>query len=199
MFIGAVLAVVVVFGGIFVLYQTQEPETGEDDFEVDFGPVPTVDVDYTTPVEPGSILNECGVQETQYKRDLCWRFESLDEANAEKCLNIVERPDRIICIRAIARDFESEAVKEDIARCDSYFSESIEKGFACYEPVLIKMKSEKLAVCNEFFDDDEVQRFRCHAEVARELLDYSICDAMQVQAYKDNCYFILDFETQGHS
>ena len=197
MAIGAVIAVIIVFGLVFVLYQQQESMPKEEDFELDLGPVPTVEVE-NTPVEPGSILNDCGTQENSYLADECWLFEAYSELDAEKCLNIGERPRRIDCIRAIARDFESEDLRESIGLCDSYFGESAEKALSCFENILPKMRSEKLAICNKFFADDEPQKFRCHAEVARELLDYSICDDMQKQNYRDNCYFIVDFENYGN-
>jgi len=194
--IGVLIAIIVVCGIIFVLYQQQESQPLEEEYEPDFGPVPGVEIDYAAPV-PGSILDECGTQETQYKRDLCWRFEAYDEMNAEKCLNIEENSDRVICIRAIARDFQSEPVLEKEAVCDSYFTESSAKAFSCYEALLPEIRSEKLAICNQYFKDGEMQLYRCHAEVARELLDYSVCDAIPKQAYKDNCYFIIDFENPG--
>lgn len=158
--IGIALGFILISAIIFVLYQQQESVVPNDDF----GPEDEFEIyddTYYAPVEQGSILDECGTQETQYKRDLCWRFEAFDTMNPALCLNIGEYSDRIICIRAIARDTEG--------------------------------KGAMLSVCDQYIKDDEAQRYRCHSEVAKELIDYGICDAMP-EAYREICLRLVDAE-----
>jgi len=164
--IGAILAFIVFSAIVFVLYQQQEAEpvqaNGLDEI---YEHSQSFDEEDLVPVEQGSILSECGSQETQYKRDLCWLFEATEEVNGEKCLNIEERPVRIDCVRTVAVDTEGE-------------------------------NQEKLAVCNQYFSDDEPQRFMCHSTIAKEFLDYSICDAMPIQPnnYKEHCVSVVSGE-----
>ncbi len=162
---GIVLAFIAISAIVFVLYQQQESQPLVQDYEPDFDQLAFVEEDLV-PVEPGSILLQCGLQETQYKRDLCWLFEATAEVNAEKCTNIAERPVRIDCIRTVAVDTGGET-------------------------------AEKLAVCNAYLSDDEPQLYMCHSTVARDLLDYSICEAMPEKPndYKAHCIWIVDSET----
>ena len=158
--IGAILAFVVISVIVFVMYQQQEDYVQEEDF----GPEEEADIHdgtYYEPVEQGSILDECGSQETQYKRDMCWKFEAFDYLDPERCLNIEENSDKIICLRTIARDTEG--------------------------------KGAMLAVCNQYLADDAFQKYRCHSEVAKELIDYTICDAMPLE-HQGICFNLVDAE-----
>ncbi len=193
-----VLAVAVACGLVFVLYQQQEAqpaedyELGEEDLEESW----YVDAD-PAPVEEGSILQPCGQQETSYKRDLCWRFEAFDYQDPERCLNIEYGPDRIICIRSIARDFVSLDIQEKLGECEETYSDDNPGYYACISPYDAQFKNDKLAICNEYFSENISQKYRCHAEVARELLDYDICYAISDQAGRENCVWIVDFENPG--
>jgi len=156
-----VLAFIVFSTIVFVLYQQQESLVPDGDF----GPASEdeiYDEEYYSPVVQGSILAECGTQETQYKRDMCWKFDAFDAMDPGFCLNIENYADRVICVRTIARGTQGG-------------------------------KGEMLAVCNDYLSDDDFQRYRCQAEVAKELLDYSICDAMPFD-YKAICVSLVDAE-----
>ena len=196
---GVIIAVIAISIIVFVLYQAQEAQPLVQDYPLEFEDLPPVE-DYYTPVEPGSILSECGQQETEYKRDLCWLFEAGKETDASKCLNIAERPRRIDCIRAVARDFESAETKQRIANCEARFStdtfEERKQLYACLDEMLPEMKQEKLAICNQFLADDQQQVYMCRSEIARDFIDYDICDAMPTQPidYKEHCHFIVDME-----
>lgn len=158
---GAVLAFIIVSLIVFVLYQQQEALVPDSDF----GPVSEdeiYDEDYYAPVEQGSVLDECGSQETRYKRDLCWRFDAFEAMDPELCLNIEANADKIICIRTVAIDVGGG-------------------------------KRDMLAVCDKYIVGNEFQRYRCHSEVAKELIDYSICDAMPLE-YKGICVALVDSE-----
>ncbi len=192
--LGAILAFIVFSAIVFALYQQQEAQPIEEEYEPDLGELPFIDEANLDPVEPGSVLGKCGTQATAFDRDFCWFFEALDEADPDKCLEVEERPRRIDCIRAIARDFESEQTQQGFEDCNASYYEDIFGYLDCIDGLVPKMGKEKLAICNEYFENDETQRYRCHAEVARELLDYSICEAIEKKNYRDNCIWIVDLE-----
>ena len=192
--IGAIVAFIAVSAIVFVLYQQQESQPLVQDHDpvlLDF----PVDEQPIAP-EQGSILLQCGTQETQYKRDLCWMFEASDGLDASKCLKIVERPVRIDCIRVVAKLFESPETSQQIAACEESFSEEIPSLFKCLEVLEPQIRAEKLSVCDSFLSDDVPQLYMCRSEVAKELFDKSICDAMPEQPtdYKAHCHWILDSE-----
>lgn len=164
--VGIILAFIVFSAVVFVLYQQQEAQPPpEDNLDEIFKSSQSFVEEDLVPVERGSILLECGTQESEGKRDLCWLFEATAEVNAAKCMNIVERPARIDCLRTVAVDTEGSIV-------------------------------EKLGVCDQYLSDDEPQRFMCHSTVAKEFLEYSICEAMPEQPnnYKAHCISIVDGE-----
>ncbi len=194
----AILVFVVITVIVFVAYQIQESVPIEEEY------VPEIDEfgfteEELVPVEAGSILDECGSQDTPYARDLCWLYEAGDELNASKCLNIEERPMRINCIRAIAVAFQSEGTLAKIEACNALLlgieSENefdvfkIEKFYECLEPLEPQIRAEKTAICDEFFTDDKTQRYMCHATIAVELNDTVICDALPTQPtdFKQHC------------
>lgn len=194
--LGAILAFIIFSAIVLVLYQQQESQPVEEGYEPDLGELPFIDESELQPVEPGSVLGTCGTQATQYDRDFCWFFEAVEEFDAEKCLNVEERPRRIDCIRAIARDFESEETEQALKDCNSSYYKDIMGYLGCVEGLAPQMREEKLAICNKYFAEDETQKYRCHAEVARELLDYTPCENIPLSKknYRDNCFWIVDLE-----
>lgn len=194
--LGAILAFIVFSAIVFTLYQQQEALRGEQEYEPDLGELPFVEESDITPVAQGSVLSECGSQENQYDKDFCWFFEAYEEMAPDKCLNVEERPRRIDCLRAIARDFESEETQQALDDCNATHTD-FEGYYDCVEGLVPKMKNEKLSICNAYFSDDETQKYRCHAEVARELMDYSICEDIPESTqnyYRKNCFWIVDLE-----
>jgi hypothetical protein len=203
--VGAIVAVVVVSGIVFLLYEQQESQPLEQEYESSFGDTP-FDEEETIPIELGGVLDECGSQGSGYLRDLCWLFLAGEELDAGKCLNIVERPVRIDCIRGIARDFESEATTKALVDCGELLSPAMDdEGLAadnlgefydCLDAIEPTLKADKLAICNRYLSDDEPQLYMCHSEIAVELLDYSICNAMPTSPndYREHCTGIVDSE-----
>jgi hypothetical protein len=194
--LGAILAFVIFSAIVFVLYQQQEAQPLEEEYEPNLGELPFIDEADLKPVGAGSVLADCGTQATQYDKDFCWFFEAVEEFDADKCLNVEERPRRIDCIRAIARDFESEQTQQGFEDCNASFYQDIMGYLDCVDRLVPRMGDEKLAICDKHFSDDETQRYRCHAEIARELMDYSICEAIppSKKNYRDNCFWIVDLE-----
>jgi len=194
----AVLVFIVIAAIVFVAYQIQESAPIEEEY------VPEIDEfgfteEELTPVEEGSILDDCGTQDTSYARDFCWLYEAGDELDASKCANIVERPIRINCIRGIAVAFQSEEMFAktdacnllllDIGSENEFDAFKIEKFYKCLELLESPIRAEKTAICDEFFTDDETQRYMCHATIAVELNDTVICDALPTQPtdFKQHC------------
>lgn len=203
---GAVAAFVVFSVLVFFLYQQQEAQPVEQEYEPSFGDTPFNEEELFAP-EPGSVLGECGSQETDYKRDLCWLFLAGDNLDAGQCMNISERPVRIDCIRAVAVDFESPETTEGLAACDALLevsegeeelaADNLGKFYGCLDAIWPRMRSEKLAVCDAYLSDDEPQLYMCYSEVASEFLDYGICDQMPAQPtnYAEHCTWIVDSES----
>jgi hypothetical protein len=193
-----ILGVIVLCGIVFILYQQQESQPPQD-FELEEEDLEEswyYDAD-PTPVEQGSILQECGQQETSYKRDLCWRFEAFDSQDPEKCLNIESEPDRITCLRTLARDFIAPDVQAKLDECDETYYNDNAGYYACIAPYNAQLKNDKLAVCSQYFSDNRGQQVRCLEEVARELYDRTICDSIPEQNYREHCYWVYDTEVLG--
>jgi hypothetical protein len=203
--VGAIVGLVVISGIVFLLYQQQESQPLEQEYEPSFGDTP-FDEEELKPIESGGVLDECGSQGTQYLRDLCWLFLAGDELDASKCLNIVERSARIDCIRGVAKAFESEATTKELEACaqllapaqddEDLAADNLGRFYDCLDAIEPTLKEDKLAICNRYLADDEPQLYMCHSEIARELLDYSICDAMPTSPnnYMEHCIWILDSE-----
>ncbi len=194
----AVLVFIVIAAIVFVAYQFQESVPIEEEY------VPDIDEfgfteDELVSVEEGSILDDCGTQDTLYARDLCWLYEAGDELDASKCANIEDRPMRINCIRGIAVAFQTEETIAKMVVCNELLLDiesenelddfKIQKFYECYEPLESQIRAEKTAICDEFFTDDEVQRYMCHATIAVELEDTAICDTLPIQPtdFKQHC------------
>jgi hypothetical protein len=184
----AIIAFIAIAAIVFVLYQQQESRPLEQDYEPStpgLGP----DAAGLVPVEPGSVLDACGSQETSYMRDMCWLFEAGYDFEASKCLNIGDRPARIDCIRSVAIGYQSEAVQAKLDACDALMQTSMDSFYNCLDRAWPEARAEKLAICNEFFPDDETQKWMCHSTVAVEMNDTEICDAMPLQPtdFKAHC------------
>jgi len=194
----AVLVFIIITAIVFVAYQIQESAPLEEEY------VPEIDEfgfteEELIPVEEGSILDDCGTQDTAYVRNLCWLYEAGDELDASKCANITDRPMRINCIRGIAVAFQTEETIAKIDACNLLLLDiesenefdvfKIEKFYECFEPLEPQIRAEKTAICDEFFTDDETQRYMCHATIAVELGDTVICDALPTQPtdFKQHC------------
>ncbi len=162
--VGAVLAVIAISAIIFVLYQQQEQQDPFQEYEPPFDDLGVAEGNFN-PTGPEQTLDECGTQDNQYDRDFCWKFEAFAELNASKCLNIEENSEKIICIRAIARDI----------------------GITV---------EDKVAICDAFLSNDEPQRYLCYTEVAREMVDYGVCESMPSAPndYRQTCIEAVDLE-----
>ena len=194
----AVLVFIVIAAIVFVAYQIQESALVEEEY------VPEIDEfgfteEELVPVEEGSILDDCGTQDTPYARDLCWLYEAGDELDASKCANITDKPMRINCIRGIAVVFQTEETIAKIDACNlllldiesenEFDAFKIEKFYKCLGSLEPQIRAEKTAICDEFFTADETQRYMCHATIAVELDDTVICDALPTQPtnFKQHC------------
>jgi len=183
--LAAVLILIVAAGAIFVLYQQQEDQPQVQDYPYEFEDLPPDETDYVTP-EPGSILQGCGSQETQYGKDMCWLFEASEELNAEKCKNIAEEPTKIDCIRGVAIDYMSNSSRSKALQCEESYSDNLTQLFHCLDSMLPVLTVEKLGICNQFLLGNETQLYLCKTGVAKELVDYTICETMPTN-FKENC------------
>ena len=190
--IGAVLAFVAFSAIVFVLYQQQQSQPLEQDYEKEFSDLGFVEEELT-PVAGGSILQGCGALQTQAEKDICLALEAGNEQNAEKCLLISEKPAQIDCIRAVAVDFESDSTKEEMALCDEIPVEDYAAYLDCANPLLPQMTQEKLSVCNKYFAENETQKYLCHSTIARNLGDFAICDPMP-ENFKQGCTTMVQSE-----
>lgn len=191
--VGAVLAFVAFSAIVFVLYQQQQQNQPlEEDYQKEFSDLEFVP-DELAPVAGDSILHGCGALETQTEKDICLGLEATNNQNADECLLISERPARIDCLRAVAVDFESDSMKEKIALCNEIPVEEYTAYFDCIYALEGQMKQEKLSVCNKYFADDETQKFMCQSEIARYLVDFTICDPMP-ENFKAHCIQMVESE-----
>lgn len=184
----AIIAVIAIAAIIFVLYQQQEAQPLEQDYEPNYDDLGYEEQDLV-PLEENSLLEECGTQTTSYMRDMCWLFEAGYEFDASKCLNIESRPTRIDCIREIAATYQSEALQAKLDACDSLMQESMAPFYDCLGKLESQVRAEKTAICDKYLQDDKTQLYMCHSTVAEELNDAAICDALPTQPtdFKAHC------------
>ncbi len=194
----AVLVFIALAAIVFVLYQAQEAAPAEIEYVPSINEFGFTGEELIT-VEEGSILDECGTQDTQYVRDLCWLYEAGDELDASNCMNIEERLMRINCIRAVASVFQTEETFAKIELCNEILLDieseneldpfKVTKFYECFEPLHPQIRAEKIAICDTFLEDDETQRYMCHATVAVELEDEEICNTLPTQPtdFKQHC------------
>ncbi len=195
--VGAVLGFILISVAVYVLYQQQEAQPQEQDYETEFSDLPPPEDDYVAP-QPGSILQECGQQETQHSRDMCWLYEAADELDASKCLNIESRPTRISCIRGLAVGYESDATYEKEMACGERYADDLGQFFDCIDALIPTLRQEKLSICDQFLADDQTQMYLCKTDVAKELVDYSICETMPTN-FKESCMHVVSTEDVGMS
>ena len=154
---GVVIAFIVIGIVSFALYQQQQSQPIEEEYEPDFGFSPTVEEGMASTGSGDEPWGDCSSLSTQGSRDLCWSFLAGDEQNVRLCDNIVEVSRKVICIEAVA----------------------------------IVLLDE--SICEQEWPDNLDRRYRCVRNVARENLDYSLCDSMP-QIYKDKCIVALEAE-----
>jgi len=193
--VGLVIAFVAISAIVFVLYQQQEGGPKEIDYEPDFDELDLLQ-ESDVPVGQDSILEECGSQETQYKRDLCWQFEAFNSQDAGKCINIEASVEEGNCIRAVAKNFLSEQNRLAIESCQASFPSEFEKFYECLDRIYPSVKQDKLGICNSRFSGQPIWLYRCHMDVASELLDQDICTAIpaQYQNYRQMCFNAVESE-----
>ncbi|MFA4855717.1 MAG: hypothetical protein WC634_03975 [archaeon] len=185
---GAIIALIAIAAIVFVLYQQQEAQPLEQDYEPTYDNL-GYDEQALVPLEENSPLDECGTQTTSYMRDLCWLFKAGEEFDASKCLNIESRPTRIDCIRSIAAAYQSEALQAKLDACDALMQESMAPFYDCRDKLEPQVRAEKTAICDKYLQDDKTQLYMCHSTVAVGLNDTAICDALPTQPtdFKAHC------------
>ncbi len=162
--LGAAVAFVVAGLAFFYLYQEQESQPLEVEFEPDLGGIPTVVVtDSGNPVpSPGN----CDNLPSQYEKNLCWGFQAGLEQNVRLCDNIVpetrpnntvDESDKVVCIEAVAREL--------------------------LDP----------SICEQEFIGNTDRRYHCLTQIARDEGEYDLCNRMP-QPYKDKCIRAVDDE-----
>jgi len=106
--------------------------------------------------------------------------------NAGTCPNQATQYDKDLCWLWQAAD------EKDFVLCDNIQEKPLR--INCIEGIARDTVNDK--ICGQKFSDNEILLYDCITQVARENLDYSLCDKMP-EFYKEKCTDILRLEEGG--